>query len=154
MAQLAITDIDVAFGDREIRPGWEKIGVDLNQGARGEWIFVTCFRDPAKQEAGKWISEVHAVGLRPDQGLPDESATSFHFVRKNLNEGAGGVEIYLRYERDGKDPIYDLTVRSSRSPQELEGEYWTVGTQDMNEGTTVRGEALHLAYRRNTQDGS
>ena len=77
-----------------VPPGYTKISQDLNEGARGKYIYL-CFTKTPKLPPIKGLEVIH--GDTPHIWPQDPA-----YVRINadLNTGAGGQYIYLCYRYD------------------------------------------------------
>ena len=92
-----ISDITTVTGkDTPAPSGYEKIGVDLNKGASGEFIYF-CFKEAeySNKEAIKAVSIIS--GDNPDLPPPYD----FEKVEQDLNQDAGGDYIYACYSKAG-----------------------------------------------------
>lgn len=94
-AQQAVSEVTVVHGGSwgvACPAGYDKIGVDLNQRAGGDFIFV-CY----KKGVGAPITE-----LRVSVGNPPAPLEQYGYTRipVDLNLGAGGNFIWLWYNKD------------------------------------------------------
>jgi len=94
-----ITDLQILSGETanvECPPGYTKIGIDLNQGVDGNFIYLCYTTDPAKAEDGLPIRSVCVISS-DDPNIP--APYGFTRIGVDLNYGAGGKRIYLCYSR-------------------------------------------------------
>jgi hypothetical protein len=90
-----ITNIRFVTGEGADAPsGYEKINIDLNRDAGGEYIYL-CYK-LEDYDAEKAIKDITIVkGGNPDVSAPYD----YHKVDKDLNEDAGGDYVYLCYSK-------------------------------------------------------
>ena len=106
-----ITDVRVICGDNKDIPadfGYTKIPVDLNQGAGGDFIYLTFKRE----SSGTPITDLKVVyaGERHKVLVP----RGYERIDVDLNKGAGGEYIYLcKTYAPGLRPITDLKIIAS-----------------------------------------
>lgn len=139
-AQNAITEITVIFGDSSgIQPpaGYEKYGVDLNQGAGGDYIYL-CF----KRGVGAPVTGVD-ISLSRDPIPASAAPAGWTQVPVDLNRNAGGFFVYVYYTKDPAcSTVRDVVVL--QGSQAAPAGYTAIEL-DLNRGTD--GDVLFLAYK-------
>lgn len=107
-AQDCITELRVVAGGSSGVPapaGFTRIGVDLNQGASGLYIYL-CY----KRGVGAPIT---GLAVTVDDGAPPADA-AYTRINADLNAGAGGEYIWLWYTKDpGCSTVRDLHVQAN-----------------------------------------
>ncbi|KJZ10850.1 hypothetical protein TW85_19220 [Marinomonas sp. S3726] len=92
-----ITDITTISGDSpdiQAPDGYIKIGQDLNEGARGKYIYL-CYKKGEYSETDS-IKDIMVIGSSQPQIYPP---IGFERINQDLNQGAGGLYIYMCYSR-------------------------------------------------------
>lgn len=95
IAQQAVSEITVINGGSYsiACPGdFEKIDVDLNRNAGGDYIFVCYKKGLGAPVTGLWVTA--------DGTAPVPAGKGFVQIPVDLNRGAGGDTIYLWYTKD------------------------------------------------------
>ena len=140
-----ITDVRVIHGgNSDIPPdlGFTKINQDLNQGAGGEYIYVTYKRELA----GDPIMDLQVVyGGSSNVRVPE----GYEKIDVDLNKGAGGQFIYLCKTRKpipGLERITDLAVvAGSKSSVQAPAGFQKINI-DLNKG--AGGKFIYLCVKR------
>ena len=92
-AQQAVSEITVVVGQTTPCPtGFQKIDVDLNRGASGNYIWLCVEKGLGAPVTGLWVT---APGHEP---VP--AGKGYSQIPVDLNRGAGGATIYLYYTKD------------------------------------------------------
>lgn len=102
-----IVGIEIVYGKGAACPaGFNRFGMDLNQGVGGEFIYLCLKYDPNPAEAVTDIRFVEGQGANPEPG--------FTIIRKDLNKGASGAYVYLTYTRDRRfRPLRNISLWSA-----------------------------------------
>jgi hypothetical protein len=88
-----ITDLAVIYGKHASPPaGFEKIGVDLNKGAGGHYIYL-CYKRGNPDEAIREIRVIHGNDASIEPPIP------FKKLPQDLNKGSGGAWIFVCFAR-------------------------------------------------------
>lgn len=141
---MYITDITAVASRRKedicVPQGYEKIDVDLNEGAGGDYIYL-CIKRGSDQENA--IDDIRLIsqwfkGCQPPAG--------YEKVDLDLNKGAGGRYIYLCKHRGSNEPLLDIKVLRSSSRNVTAPEGYTLLSQDLNEG--AGGKYIYICYAR------
>jgi hypothetical protein len=107
-AQDCITELRVIRGGSSGIPapaGFTRIGVDLNQGAGGDYIYLCTRRGVGAPITG--------LAVTVDGGAPPVGAV-YTRINVDLNDGAGGKFIWLWYTKDpGCSTIRDVHVQAN-----------------------------------------
>lgn len=140
--KMVIEDIIVVNSrnrdDIKVPDGYEKIDVDLNENAGGEYIYFCIKRGTDENKA---INSIHfAVGRKENVGIP----AGYNKINVDLNKKAGGRYIYLCIRRGKENPIHDIRVVSSKDKNAAAPEGFTKINQDLNEG--AGGRYIYLCY--------
>ncbi|KAI0445763.1 hypothetical protein F4803DRAFT_107224 [Xylaria telfairii] len=138
-----IDAVTVIKGDSDVKPpqGYTKVGVDLNAGAGGDYIYL-CYHK-VHPESNKQA----VVGL---QVIWDHESTpqGYERIEEDLNAGAGGKYIYLCYKTDYYAPqtaILDVVSYSTDDP-DLAAPYGYIKIdRDLNAG--AGGKYVFIAYK-------
>ena len=141
MTKLAVTDVDVIIGNSDNRKkGWELVGVDLNKGAGGQYVWLVYYRDPAKQRDGQWVTEITPYYRNSPPSGP--AAVNAQMIPTDINAGTdGGVEAQIWVTRQlGKDPVVEVDVRTWADTSRLSPD-WRFSAMDLNEGVHRKGVA-------------
>lgn len=134
---LAITDLKILEGEGARAPsGWEKLSLDMNQGAGGAYLYLAYRRDPAKQAQA--ITGLQIVSA----GAP----SGWEKLETDLNKQAGGSDLFLAFKRGGGTPIIALQLMTGKS-EAIHG--YKVVNRDLNE--SAGGEDIFLAYLPKTR---
>jgi hypothetical protein len=139
-----ITDVRVVCGDNKDIPadfGYTKIPVDLNQGAGGDFIYLTFKKD----SSGTPITDLKVVyaGERSRIRAPQ----GYDLIDVDLNKGAGGEYIYLcKTHGPGPGPITDLRVIASDSKSQRTPAGYQKLDVDLNKG--AGGKFIYLYAKR------
>lgn len=131
--KYGLAELAVVTGEGASAPsGYQKIGVDLNRHAGGQFIYL-CYRYDSVQNPIVALETVR--GENPPAG--------FQLLRYNLNAGCSkGGPVYLCYRRSSQEaPVTDIRIVSSSSENEARGE----GSDDF---LTMRG---WYGYRHRVQ---
>lgn len=141
--ELVIEDIIVINAGRKnkasVPEGYEKIDVDLNEGAGGDYIYFAVKRG---------TNNTNAInGLAVISGKNDKAAApaGYEKINMDLNKGAGGRYIYLCKKRGKESVIHDVKVISAKSANPPVPEGYTIIKQDLNE--KAGGKYIYLCYR-------
>lgn len=141
--ETVIEDIIVINAGRKnkasVPEGYEKIDVDLNEGAGGDYIYFAVKRG---------INNGNAInGLAVVSGKNDKVSAPAGYERNNmdLNKGAGGRYIYLCTRRGKEGAIHDIKVVSAKSANVDAPGGYTMIKQDLNE--KAGGKYIYLCYR-------
>lgn len=138
-----ITGLEVIYGHDTPPPtGYQKIPVDLNKGAGGQYIYL-CYSIAQTGEGPITGIQVFAANC-----AEPTIQSGYTKIPKDLNKGAGGRYIYICYTRDKSlPPIAEVNV--------LQGSYfevyppsveWIRDNQDCSQCT--REEYTYITYRR------
>lgn len=161
----AITELRVISGDSDSIPtptGFTKIGVDLNRGAEGKFIYL-CYREEQVPKASPYPRAIAAVCVVNDKGAAPQG---FEMIDVDLNAGAGGKYIYVCFTHNqgaaarqmanlgmGSNEIEDIEAgKPIRRLCVIEGEgsgapaNFIKLNNDLNEG--AGGAFLYLCYSR------
>ena len=119
--------------------GYSKIDVDLNKGAKGEYIYL-CFKKGDNEKEA--ITGMNVVA----DGSKDFSIqSSYTKVNQDLNKGAGGKYIYLVYTKNPDlPPIQDVTVINGSDESIFPPSDWVRISQDCN--AKAGGKYIYICY--------
>lgn len=150
--QLAIAGVDVITSSKpDVQPsetGYIKIDKDLNEGAKGKYIYL-CYKEEL-EKINVAITDLDIIVV----DNPDEAASqlkpNYIKIDKDLNEGAGGKYIYLCYSKDltkQNEPIRSIQIiqGDSHDIQPPRADYIKID-KDLNEG--AKGEYIYLCYSK------
>jgi hypothetical protein len=139
-----ITDVRVICGDNKDIPadfGYTKIPVDLNQGAGGDFIYLT-FK---KESSGTPVTDLQVVYAGESSGI--QAPRGYELINVDLNKGAGGEYIYLcKTYAPGLPPITDLKVIASDSRSQRAPAGYERLDVDLNKG--AGGKFIYLYAKR------
>lgn len=154
--QAPITDLAVIYGGSSniaCPGGFEKLGVDLNQGAGGDYIYL-CIRRGAGAPITGFTVAISGSGISVS---PDPRWT---LLGVDLNRNAGGYYVYAFYSKDPglEDPAVadpEAPVPDCRTLRDivvLQGSQatppgYTKLPYDLNRGTDDSGTVLYFAYK-------
>ena len=136
----AITGLDIIYGQwSDPPPGYNKIPVDLNKGAGGEYVYL-CY----STEPGEPITNIQVFASNSAEFPIQNGYTK---IDKDLNKGVKGRYIYLCYTGSRAfKPIAQVNVIQSPSrevyPPTVE---WIRINQDCSEG--AKGEYTYVVYK-------
>ena len=137
----AVTGLDVIYGlDTQPKSGYHKIPVDLNKGARGEYVYI-CYSTTEKAPP---ITNIQVfAGTSKDF----EIQNGYERIPHDLNKGARGKYIYLCYTRHAAfPPVREVNViQSPRREVYPPSAEWARIDQDCSEG--ARGEYTYVTFR-------
>lgn len=144
-----ITDIEVSLDEAQesqLRArGFIKINVDLNKGARGNYIYIWY-----KKGCGPAVTGIQITFM--DQMSEGLIKAGYHKIDKDLNAGAGGDFIYLWYCKDSQQyniPIVDLDVTVDAADEaEKFKNGWESPACDLNRNTKQKGNWIYLWLKR------
>lgn len=135
----AITGLAVIYGENTPPPpGYEKINVDLNHGAGGEYVYI-CY----STEPGPPITNIQ-VFAGDSSNFPIQNG--YTKLGEDLNKGAGGKFIYLCYTKNIAHPpiaYVDVIQGSNRYTYPSNDSIIRID-QDCSEGT--RGANTYVVY--------
>ncbi len=141
---MYITDITVVASRRKedirVPQDYEKIDVDLNEGAGGDYIYLCIKRGSDKENA------IDDIKLISQWFKGCQTPAGYEKVDLDLNKGAGGRYIYLCKHRGSKEPLLDIKVLRSSSKNVTVPEGYTMLPQDLNEGSG--GKYIYICYAR------
>ncbi|XP_065118408.1 uncharacterized protein [Paramisgurnus dabryanus] len=143
---IPIVDLAMSKDAREepalLQNGWERLGIDLNRNAGGNFIYLWVQR--AKPS---YIREITAtVDFTSDKHMFELGYTR---VDEDTNRGGRGNYVFLWYRRttDKKQALTALEVSTSLQEQvKLQKEGYTILSVDLNKGTS--GEAVYAWYQK------
>ena len=141
-------------------PGYYKIGVDLNKGAGGKYIYLCFTRDPSKViGSSSWVGDgLHGRNVPVEDIIikrqtvgggfggwpgphapPIETKDGLGFHQPDLNDGAGGKYIYAYQDKDSyvhPSTVYEVGViyGSSSAIQPPQNSGWRRIEGDLNDG--------------------
>ncbi|WP_055692880.1 hypothetical protein [Streptomyces prasinopilosus] len=133
---MAITSLTVLENDQAPPPGWEKIDVDLNEGADGEYLYFAYEGDGSKQP----ITDIYFL-IGREQPTP----SGYEKINVDLNKGADGAYIYATFTRASGDAVQDLEVITSTGPSVAPPPGFKRIDVDLNRGAD--GRYIYLCYR-------
>ncbi len=151
---LLITELQIISGKNSNAPkGFEKIPVDLNKGAGGDYLYL-CYK---KEEATAGIIDILVLHDKKADGKGTECPAGYEKIGADLNKKAGGEFIYLAYkkgsaEQSDKFGITDLSVLDvGMINSNVIHTYkdYIVRPIDLNKG--AGGDYLYLAYKNVSQ---
>lgn len=151
---LLITELQIISGKKSNAPkGFEKIPVDLNKGAGGEYLYL-CYK---KEEATSGIIDILVLHDKKADGRGVECPSGYEKIGMDLNKKAKGEFIFLAYkkgtpEQSRKFGITDLSVLDNgviNSNTIHTYKDYIVRPIDLNKG--AGGDYLYLAYKNNSQ---
>lgn len=136
-----IEDIIIISGkNRQAPEGYQKIDVDLNKGAGGDYLYL-CFKQG--NDADKAINGLQVIAGRNNGiGAP----AGYTRLEQDLNKGAGGRYIYLCIHRGADRPIKDIQIVHGKSKDIAAPNGYTKIEQDLNE--KAGGEYIYLCYQQ------
>ena len=114
-----LTAVKIIYGDDSGIPapeGYQKIGVDLNQGARGKYIYLCYHAETPEQGATSFVAPLAELAVILNE---DPTPEGFTKIPIDLNKGARGDSVYLCYKNGSADDsgvetaIKDLRVITS-----------------------------------------
>ncbi|MFT3773072.1 MAG: hypothetical protein QM820_47430 [Minicystis sp.] len=140
MAGAYIVDLTaVRAQDPQPAPPWEKVDVDLNRGAKGDYIWLYLLRG----DVGRAVTSLYvSIGTNPPPA-------GYHRIPLDLNAGAGGDYVYLCYSRDRNlgAPIRNVGVIAARNNvASLIPTGWQILQGDLNSG--AGGDFVHVIFER------
>lgn len=119
---------------------WQKIGIDLNEDAGGDFIYLFF-----KKGGGTPIT-----GITVLEGNLPQIPPGFTFDDTDLNKGAGGAFLFFAWTRNqALPPIQDINVVIGGSKQEALNQKpagWKFIDKDLNKGSG--GKFLYVIYRQ------
>jgi hypothetical protein len=133
---MAVTNLTVLENDQAAPPGWTKINVDLNEGAKGEYLYFAYEKNGSKQP----ITDIYFL-IGQEQPTPP----GYEKIDVDLNKGSGGAYIYTTFTRAGGDAMQDLTVIASDDPAANPPSGFKRIDVDLNMG--AGGKYIYLCYR-------
>ncbi|XP_073349222.1 uncharacterized protein [Pagrus major] len=146
-----ITDLGVSLDEADEKSlqsrGFKKVNVDLNKGARGNYIYIWYRRQSGRAPVTKIQFTFNNEMAR---GLDRAGYTK---IDKNLNAGAKGDYKYLWYYRGSGEfntPIVDVDVTTvAESEARMLRNGWERLTCDLNRG--AKGNWIHVWVKREHQ---
>lgn len=140
-----VTDVMIIEGKNPSPPtGYEMVLVDLNTGTSGSSMWLAFRSNPEQQTADKWIT-----GLNVIEGASSTPPDGWEKYPTNLNKGTNGKELYLIYKKGQGNPIKDIRVIDSYTPDKHKPTGYKLIRQDLNAG--AGGHWLYFAYRQDDQ---
>lgn len=135
-----IADLEIITGKNpEVGSGYTCIKKDLNEGAKGDSIYLCYKKTDNLNEAITSIYFVHGE----DAPKPSDYDKK---LAKDLNDGAGGEYIYLCYrKKSGEDPITDLDVISGKKNTITPSKGFIRINDDLN--ADAGGLFIYLCYK-------
>ena len=144
----AITALNVIFGSDPYTPqcqtGYDRLNVDLNMGARGDFVYLCYSRD---RRFGDPITALLVSSTStPQANVP----YGYQLINVDLNKGAKGQYIYLMYTTDKSlgPPITDINVIYGDSLPVPSPPDWNKINNDLNEG--AGGKYIYFIYKAAT----
>ena len=137
-------DIDCPFGYEVINSGCDKEGCDLNYFAGGNYIYL-CQK---KQNINTLKNESDIINKIQIINNEQKCDDKLKIINTNLNEDAGGDEIYLCYGNDkdlSLNPFSDFFIYIKDLNQPPKD--YTCTPVDLNKGTT-KGKPTYLCFKR------
>lgn len=134
-----------------------RINRDLNQGAGGDWIYLSCkYETRARARQG---GRVPLVDLRLIVGPDTKPPAGFSKMGLDLNKGAGGEHIFLCYRCSWNEPpILKINVLEGNNRPQIQGNEhlqtsgkWIKLETDLNKG--AGGKYLYLWYLKAKSTG-
>ncbi len=96
LKMLLITELKIISGKNSNAPkGFEKIPVDLNKGAGGDYLYL-CYK---KEEATAGIIDILVLHDKKADGKGTECPAGYEKIGADLNKKAGGEFIFLAYKK-------------------------------------------------------
>lgn len=147
---LLITELQIISGKKSNAPkGFEKIPVDLNKGAGGEYLYL-CYK---KEEATSGVIDILVLHDKKADGRGVECPSGYEKIGMDLNKKAKGEFIFLAYkkgtpEQSCKFGITDLSVLDNgviNSNTIHTYKDYMIKAIDLNKG--AGGDYLYLAYK-------
>lgn len=134
-----IEDITVVSGGKGIKTpeGYEKLDVDLNMKAGGNYIYLGVKRGGDEANAITAVTVVEGKGAKAPAG--------FEKIDVDLNEKAGGKYLYLCKKRGGGKGLEDIQIVYGDNNRVPAPEGYTRLDRDLNEG--AGGKYMYLCYR-------
>ncbi|MFJ9692399.1 hypothetical protein [Kitasatospora sp. NPDC101183] len=133
---MAVTNIDILDGKDQPPPsGWHKDNHDLNEGAGGDYLYLTWETDGSSGA----VTDLYVLD---GQG---EAPSGYTKIDVDLNKGAGGDYLYLCFAKGGATPITDLCVISSSDPNANPPAGFKRYDLDLNKG--AKGKYIYLCYK-------
>lgn len=134
-----IEDITVVSGGNGIPApaGYEKIDVDLNMKAGGNYIYLCIKRGSDEAKAITAVAVVEGKGANAPAG--------FEKINVDLNEKAGGKYLYLCKKRGGGKGLEDIQIVYGDNNRVQAPEGYTRLDRDLNE--KAGGKYMYLCYR-------
>jgi hypothetical protein len=140
-----ITDLYVMYGQGKAPEGYQKIPVDLNKGAKGDWVYLCYTRDKSK---GAPITQVFVSPPTQDPNYKVPSGftsvpNSANEKLTDLNRGTGGGKMYFSFQRDGgANQIRAMRVIEGQAPLNAG---WVKLVYNLNAATNTKGAELYLS---------
>ncbi len=151
-----VTGLFVLYGKTALPPaGYTKIGVDLNKGAGGSYIYLCYTKDTSKGMPIRNLSVHNSSSGSHTHATNYFNAPSSYYPTGNgdadLNKGAGGNWIFLHYTREGLlpdgsylEPIRDIKIVLGKYPTVPAG--YKIISSDLNKN--AGGEFIWIIYKR------
>lgn len=140
MAGLYIVDLVAVRGQDPQPPApWERLDVDLNRGAKGDYIWLYSLRGDIRYA----ITSLYvSIGTNPPPA-------GYYKIPLDLNAGAGGDYVYLCYSRAPNlgAPITNVGVIAAReNVASLIPPGWQLLQGDLNSG--AGGDYIYIVFQR------
>lgn len=134
-----IEDVTVVSGGKDISApkGYEKVDVDLNMKAGGNYIYLCVKRGGDETKAITALTVVEGKGASAPAG--------FEKINVDLNEKAGGKYLYLCKKRGGGKGLEDIQIVHGDNNRVPAPEGYTRLERDLNE--KAGGKYIYLCYR-------
>lgn len=134
-----IEDVTVVSGRKNISApaGYEKIDVDLNMKAGGNYIYLCVKR------GGDEANAITAVTVVEGKGA--DAPAGYEKIDVDLNEKAGGKYLYLCKKRGGGKALEDIVIVYGDNNRVAAPEGYTRLNRDLNE--KAGGKYIYLCYR-------
>ena len=136
-----ITAVDIILGQHtSCRSGYNKIFVDLNKGAGGDYIYL-CYSTSTAVSSSPITGLTVVAGGSSSVTCP----SGYSKISIDLNKGAGGEYIYLCYTKNsGPTSIKNVNVLASDGSSVRVPQGWTCINRDLNKG--AGGKYIYLIY--------
>ncbi|WP_420751930.1 MAC/perforin domain-containing protein [Rhodococcus sp. O3] len=137
----------ITGGSRGIAPpaGFEKIPVDLNRGAGGDFIFLCMQKLTRARLSQAGINPI--TGLKVVYGKNTPAPAGYEKIDVDLNKGAGGEFVYLSYKRgEPEKAVRDIRIIHGNNASIEPPIPYTKLPQDLNKGSG--GDWIFACYAR------
>ena len=131
---MPVTGLDIIYGKSATpQSGYRRVEKDLNKGAFGEYVYL-CYSNESSE--GAPITDIFVASVSTKEyGKNFRPPRNYEVVRKDINKGARGRNIYLCYTREpNAKPIVEVSVIQGDVNVKPPDSSWIRVEQDCSEG--------------------